>query len=168
MELFGPSDPRGWEAFAVVNDDVMGGVSTSRVAVEGGALVFAGTVSLENDGGFASMRAPLAPRDLRGYTGIELAVRGDGRRYKLTLRDAASNTAARVLHRAPFDTHDREMRTLRIPFEAFEAGFRGQPLPDAPPVDRQRISELGVLIADRQAGDFRLELHAIRAYAGPK
>ena len=43
-----------------VNDVVMGGVSDSLMQVsEDGTGVFAGHLSLENNGGFASVRAPL-------------------------------------------------------------------------------------------------------------
>ena len=41
-------------AWEVVNDDVMGGVSTSQFQVlTNGCAVFSGTVRLENNGGFA-------------------------------------------------------------------------------------------------------------------
>ena len=44
-----------WE---VVNDDVMGGVSTSQFEVlTNGGAVFSGTVRFENNGGFASVRS---------------------------------------------------------------------------------------------------------------
>src|SRR5512141_1740627 len=47
------------ETFRVINDVVMGGVSTSRLRSTGGAMVFEGEVSLENNGGFASFRGPV-------------------------------------------------------------------------------------------------------------
>ena len=137
MDLFLPSADAGWR-FAVVNDDVMGGVSTSRVAVEGQALVFS------------------------AYDGVELEVRGDGRRYQLTLRDADRSDA--VLYRAPFETRVGPVQIVRLRFSEFEARFRGRAVPDAPPLDRRRIRQLGVLIADRKAGDFRLEVRAVRAF----
>ncbi len=161
MDLFLPSADAGWR-FAVVNDDVMGGVSTSRVAVEGQALVFSGTLSLERGGGFASMRAPTGSLDLGAYDGVELEVRGDRRRYQLTLRDADRSDA--VLYRAPFETRVGPVQIVRLRFSEFEARFRGRAVPDAPPLDRRRIRQLGVLIADRKAGDFRLELRAVRAF----
>lgn len=39
----------------------------------GGALVFSGTVRLENDGGFASMRTRIDKRDLGGFISDEQA-----------------------------------------------------------------------------------------------
>ncbi len=162
VDLFDPRRAGAAKAFVVVNDDVMGGVSTSRVHVEGDALVFAGTVRLDHGGGFASMRATPPISDLGAFAGIELVVRGDGRRYKLNLRDEDGRDG--VVHRAAFETRAGERQTVRLPFESFAPAFRGRPVPGAPPLDRRRIRQLGVLVSDRQAGDFRLELLAIRAY----
>lgn len=162
MDLLDPSAPDVGAGFSVVNDDVMGGRSSSEVAIEGGAVVFAGTVRLDDGGGFASMRAELEETDLRRFEGIELVVRGDGRRYKLHLRDAVGREDVR--YQASFETRSGERRTVRLPFVRFEPRRRGRPVPGAPPLDLGRIRQLGVLVSDRQAGDFRIELHSVRAY----
>ena len=168
MELVDLADPEATRAFFVVNDDVMGGVSTSRLSRHGDSLVFSGRLRLEHGGGFASMRGPVGTRngrsalDLSDWSGIEILVRGDGRRYKLTLRDESG--ANEAVHRVAFETRSGETQTIQLPFEDFEAWRRGQRLVDAPKLDRSALRQLGVLVSDDQAGDFRLELLAIRAY----
>jgi len=164
MELLDPSASEATPGLSIVNDDVMGGHSTSAVAIESGAIVFSGTLRLDDGGGFASMRAELDEKDLRPFAGIELVVRGDGRAYKLLLRDARSRGDVR--YQARFETRAGERDTLRLPFSRFEPRRRGRPVPDALPLDRSRIRQLGVLVSDAQAGDFRLEVLAVRAYAG--
>ncbi len=163
LDLFDANRAAAQTPFVVVNDSVMGGVSTSRAALEGGVLVFSGAVRLENGGGFASMRTTLDPTDLSGFTGVELVVRGDGRRYKLQLRDQDDGSGG-VVHRAAFETRAGQRLTLRVPFTDLEPSFRGRRVPDAPPLDLRQIRQLGVLISDRQAGPFRLEVLAIRVY----
>ena len=80
------------QSFRAINDGVMGGVSTSRLRSTGGAMVFEGEVSLENNGGFASLRGPV--RFSEESAALLLTVRGDGQRYKLTLKlDDNSGTA---------------------------------------------------------------------------
>ena len=78
---------RGWRS---VDDDVMGGVSSSRIepGVDSGprGARFVGTVSLENNGGFASIRSTPAPLGLAGAEGLELELIGDGHTYKLSIR----------------------------------------------------------------------------------
>ena len=74
-------------AWTVVLDGVMGGRSSGRVEhAAPGTLRIAGTLSLENEGGFVHARTGVAPRALDGATGLLLRVRGDGRTYRLTLR----------------------------------------------------------------------------------
>ena len=68
-------------AWQVVNDDVMGGVSTSSFRVTNGIAVFRGEVSLENNGGFASVCSLPSRHDLAGCDAYVIRVRGDGRRY---------------------------------------------------------------------------------------
>ena len=163
MELFDPSRPGALQTVSIVNDVVMGGHSTSRVALDGDALVFEGTVRLDDGGGFASMRIDLPEAaDLTGFGGIELVVRGDGRRYKLHLRDDVGPESVR--HQVAFATDAGERLTLRLPFPDFEPRTRGRPVPDAAPLEQSRIRQLGSLVSDAQAGEFRLEVLAVRAY----
>src|SRR5208283_5014428 len=75
-------------AWQIVNDDVMGGVSASRFELIDGVAVFRGEVSLENNGGFASVRSSLARHNLAGCDSFVIRLRDDGRRYKFTVRTA--------------------------------------------------------------------------------
>ena len=80
------TDPQSGEWLAV-NDGVMGGLSQSRLRrTDDSTGVFAGVVSLENNGGFASVRASLENTDLSEYDGLTVRVLGDGKRYRLRLR----------------------------------------------------------------------------------
>ncbi|MDB6058257.1 MAG: Complex intermediate-associated protein 30 [Verrucomicrobiales bacterium] len=78
----------GWQ---IVNDDVMGGVSTSRFEVTtNGSAAFSGAVSLENNGGFASVRSSPVRHSIAGLHAFVVGVRGEGKRYKLTVRTEMS------------------------------------------------------------------------------
>ena len=53
-----------------INDDVMGGVSQSRFKLNsGGTASFSGNLSLENNGGFASVRASVIESELEDFDG---------------------------------------------------------------------------------------------------
>jgi len=79
-----------------VSDRVMGGVSQATVVVGQHAgrrcLRLSGEVSLENNGGFVQMALDLDPHggflDGSGFSGIRLAVHGNGERYSVHLRSA--------------------------------------------------------------------------------
>ena len=140
----------------VVNDGVMGGVSQSRLRQEAEGVVFEGEVSLRNNGGFASLRGPVAWAD--GTSALELAVHGDGKRYRLLLRmDSAPGAAS---YQCEFDALGPQ--THRFTAADFQATFRGR-LVSAAPLVFARVVEFGVLIADKQEGPFALQLRHIRA-----
>jgi NADH dehydrogenase [ubiquinone] 1 alpha subcomplex assembly factor 1 len=163
--LFDFSTERSIDDWVPIHDAVMGGVSTGRLEATGNETVaFAGLVSLENNGGFASVRSLPREHDLSGYSGLELRIRGDGRRYKINLR--TDPRAAGILYRAVFETRDDEWQTLRLPFEKFVPTFRGRIVREAPSLDLSRVTSLGLMISDGQAGPFRLEIAGIGAYVG--
>jgi hypothetical protein len=146
-----------------INDGVMGGVSQGRAQItEDGLLVFSGMVSLENNGGFASIRSEPSRLAIQGASGVRLEVRGDGHRYKLNLKlDAAFDG---IQYQAEFQPPAGEWVTATLPFSSFAPKFRGRPVPDAPPLEPSRVVTVGFLISDKQTGPFLLEIRAIRAY----
>jgi monofunctional biosynthetic peptidoglycan transglycosylase len=146
------------------DDVVMGGVSSSTLQIQPeGIAVFEGDLSLERGGGFASVHTELPQADLSAYDGLEMRVRGDGRRYRVRLR--AAPESASVTYHAAFETDPGVWKSIRLPFASFKARFRGRWVPDAPPLDLERITSFGWLVADKQAGHFRLEVDWVRAYA---
>jgi monofunctional biosynthetic peptidoglycan transglycosylase len=149
-------------AWEVVNDDVMGGVSTSQFQVlTNGFAVFSGTVRLENNGGFASVRSAPMRENFGGLTAFVLRVRGDGRRYKFTVRtDSGFNTP---LYQCSFTTKQDEWEEHRLAFCDFVPTFRGRVLTGVPPLNPAEATSVGFLIADKRSGPFRLEIDWIKA-----
>ena len=148
-------------AWPVVNDDVMGGVSTSSFRITNGLAVFRGEVSLENNGGFASVRSLPSRLDLNGADGFVIRVRGDGRRYKFTARMDSSFDSA--IYQCAFTTKQGEWAEYWLPLKDFVASFRGRVLTDVPPLNPAKVISVGFLISDQQAGPFQLEVAWIKA-----
>lgn len=152
IDFQAPDEPDRWRA---INDDVMGGISQGALRVEAGIGIFSGEISLENNGGFASVRRDPQAFDLGDATALALHVRGDGRRYQLRLyTDQLPSGAA---YRAQLQPSAGEWQHVSLPWSAFEAVFRGRKLANAPPLDPDAIRQVGLMIADRRAGPFRLE-----------
>jgi monofunctional biosynthetic peptidoglycan transglycosylase len=157
--LFDFTRPDAADGWTSVDDVVMGGVSESRfVSTENGAA-FVGTVSLEQGGGFASVRGPAGPYDWSDAQALRWRARGSAKRFQLVLHPADGRG---VTYRAAF-TATADWTTHTVALDALEPRRRGQAVPDAPPLDRSHVETLGWLIADRQAGDFRLELQGVQA-----
>ncbi|RPI38159.1 MAG: CIA30 family protein [Nitrospiraceae bacterium] len=155
-----PAEKSRWE---LVNDAVMGGISESRLTIEGGIALFQGEVSLENYGGFASIRSLPQDFGLDDYKGLIVRVRGDGKTYRLRLRTDAEYDG--IAYQSVFLTEPREWITVQLPFSGFVPVFRGRIVPGAPALSPDRIRRIGFMIADSQEGSFRLELEEVEAYA---
>ena len=147
----------------IVNDGVMGGISESRLSLDQqGFLVFEGRVSLDYGGGFASVRSILNRLDADPFDGILIRFKGDGKRYQLRLRQGDRMDG--VAYFRHFETKIGEWEEVFLPFHSFQASYRGRRLPDYPKLDTSRISQLGLMISDKQEGNFRLEVQRIALY----
>lgn len=145
----------------VINDGVMGGVSSSRfVSSESGFATFTGELSLENNGGFASVRAPVSPGALEGRKALILRVRGDGRTYQVRLR--TDRRFDGISYMARFETAKDEWREVTLPLDRFQPTFRGRRPAGAPPLAPEAVQQIGLLLADGTPGEFRLDVEWIR------
>jgi len=151
----------GWE---VVNDGVMGGLSKgSIVMAESGTMVFRGVLSLENDGGFSSVRSGEVQMDLSGAKGVVLRVRGDGRTYQFRLMTDARVRDRRVAFTAPLQTNAGQWAEVRVPFAAFKGTWRGEPVNEAL-LDPSKIQGFGFQLSDKKPGAFSLEVDWMKTY----
>jgi len=161
IDFSSPDEQDRWE---IINDAVMGGLSESRVLMtENKTALFQGVLSLENYGGFSSLRTHTGEFDLALYKGLMIRVKGDGKDYRLRLKmDTSFEGIAYQVH---FSTDQDKWTNARLPFDAFTPVFRGQVIEDAPNLDISGIQRIGFMIADKQAGPFRLEIHWIKGYS---
>jgi len=152
----------GEPTWVAQNDDVMGGVSKGGAKVIDGVLVFTGSLSLENNGGFAQVEIRNLRTDLSGKEGVKLRVRGDGRTYQLRLATNARHRGSRIAYRAEFPTRAGEWVDVVVPFADLAPSHHGDML-DGPPVDLSQVEEIGFLLGDGRAGPFSLEVDWMRA-----
>ena len=156
----GPDTPDlGWY---VVNDNVMGGRSEGGFEQTSGELIFAGSTNT-NGGGFSSIRTRALQLDLSNHAGIQLRLKGDGRRYTWQLQTNARWRGRRVSYWAEFETSKGEWSTVNIPFAHFYPQYRGYRL-DGPELDPGQIREMALYIYDKKDGPFELRLASINAY----
>jgi NADH dehydrogenase [ubiquinone] 1 alpha subcomplex assembly factor 1 len=152
-----------WNDWMVVNDSVMGGISQSRPEITNrDTLVFTGNVSLENNGGFASIRHVAEPFDLGRGEGVLLRVKGDGKKYQLRVR--TSDGFDGMAYKTDFQTVKGEWQEFRFPWNVFTATYRGRLIENAPALEAINIRQIGFLISDKQAGSFVLEIVTLVAY----
>ena len=145
------------------NDTVMGGVSRAQLAWNAAdELVWTGNLSLDNNGGFVSIFARDRWFDWTAYDGLEVVLTGGGRAIQVTAqrRDARVRAGG---YRALIPTESKGDTRVVIPFSAFVLKRFGRPIrgPDLRSGLGQ-IGRLGLLIADKQPGPFRVILKSMR------
>ncbi|BAY27021.1 NADH:ubiquinone oxidoreductase complex I intermediate-associated protein 30 [Calothrix sp. NIES-2100] len=162
--------------WGALDDVVMGGVSASNMQFVDNTALFAGNVSTANSGGFASVRTKNfdPPFNLLGYEGVELRVRGDGKRYKLFLRTDGKWDG--IGYGYSFDTVANTWINVRIPFADLIPVFRAKIVKDAPPIDASRVCSVQLMLSKFEydgalnphfsPGGFSLQVESIKAYSG--
>ncbi|MDD2809443.1 CIA30 family protein [Rhodoferax sp.] len=154
-----PTSTTNWQA---INDGVMGGASVSRLRFDAaGHAVFEGEVSLENNGGFASVRASQLNLGCADTVAYGLIAWGDGHTYKLNLRTDSGFDG--VNYQAVFTPAPGQWHQTILPVTAFEPNFRGRWVSGAPALQPEAVKQVGLMISDKQAGAFRLLIQNIEA-----
>ncbi len=145
-----------------INDVVMGGLSSCSFTLHPwGIGEFSGEVSLENNGGFASVRSKPELFDLEGFMGIKLQVKGDGKVYQFRLKTDKHYDG--LVYKTEFQSQT-DWQDIFLPFSKFKASLRGNEVYSAPDLNLKHIYQFGFLISNKQAGPFSLEVKTIIAY----
>ena len=156
-------EPMNVFEWIVVNDNVMGGISRSRVSINpDGYMLFNGNVSLEYGGGFASVRSSYENWEIGNFDGFVIKVWGDGKSYQFRCR--TGNNFDGVAYRHYFQTNNENWQEIRLPFSKFVPTYRGRILSDVKPLDSKAIRNLGLMISDKQSGNFNLKIAWIGVY----
>jgi monofunctional biosynthetic peptidoglycan transglycosylase len=117
-------------------------------------------LSLENNGGFASVRTKAKKLDLEKGDSLLVRIRGDGREYSMNLHVPRRLVA--FSYRSMIHTKEDEWIEVKLPLDQFQATSFGRPIRDAGPVDPQEVNGLGFLLGDKEAGPFELVVEWIK------
>lgn len=157
LMLFDFTSASDWSVWEIENDVVMGGKSSSELSKsEEGHAVFTGYVSLENDGGFASMQYHFDPKDIRGYEKAIIRLKGDGKAYQFRIKADLNERASYIF---TFQTTG-EWQTIEIPLSKMQPWYRGNKL-NQPNFNADQIQEIRFMIGNGKAESFRLEIEKI-------
>jgi hypothetical protein len=145
------SDLSEWQ---IVDDVVMGGRSAGDFSLtDAGHAVFKGQVSLENNGGFSSVRYVFEQKTVEAYSTVVLKLKGDGRRYQFRVKADRSDRHSYISY---FQTTG-DWQTIEIPLAEMYPSFRGMKL-NMPNYPGKDLEEIAFLISNKKAEAFRLEI----------
>lgn len=141
----------------VVDDNVMGGKSSGNFKLsEEGFGVFEGNISLENSGGFSSVRYGFPKISIKEFSKVILRLKGDGKEYQFRIKAKAEDAHSYIAY---FLTSG-EWQEIEIPLNTMFPTFRGREL-DQPDFDKDYIEEIAFLIGNKKKENFVLMLEKI-------
>lgn len=109
----------------VIDDGVMGGQSSGNFEInDEGNAIFYGKVSLENNGGFSSVRYQFSQKKVNSFTKIKVRLKGDGNRYQLRIKENRNDYYSYV---GTFQTNNT-WETIEIHLSEMQPKFRGRVL----------------------------------------
>ena len=145
------------ENWMVVDDGVMGGRSKGslRLTPEGHGL-FEGTVSLENNGGFSSLRYRFEALEVNSSSTVKLRLKGDGKKYQFRVKNSIGQYFSYIAY---FESSG-EWEEIEIPLEKMIPAFRGRKL-NQPNFSHNQIEEVAFLIGNKKRESFHLLIDSI-------
>jgi NADH dehydrogenase [ubiquinone] 1 alpha subcomplex assembly factor 1 len=148
------SDLKNWN---IVDDVVMGGKSSGTFTLNNkGQGVFEGAISLENNGGFSSLRYRLGKTPIQEATAIVLKLKGDGKAYQFRIKSNAMNAYSYV---SVFQTSG-DWQEIHIQLKDMYPAFRGRKL-NQPNFEKESIEEIAFLFGNKKQERFKLLLDKI-------
>jgi hypothetical protein len=143
--------------WVVVDDVVMGGRSNGNFHLNNeGKGVFSGKVSLDNNGGFSSVRHGFNKLNVEKFKSIVLKIKGDNKNYQFRIKNKSSDYASYI---TSFSSSG-EWQEIEIPLNSMYPSFRGRKL-DKPNFFHKNIEEVTFLIANKKNEEFMLLIDKI-------
>lgn len=151
----------GGQDWQIMNDGVMGGLSKGHIEMKEETLIFRGTVSLENNGGFTSLRGPYENYDLSNFETITV-------KYKSTGQDIAFRMELYERWFYPYfkknlPETDNEWQTISIPLSEFNEYRIGDATGKKMSAENlANVIRLGFNTNSKKASSFEFEVDFIR------
>ena len=143
--------------WSITNDSVMGGLSSSKMTVnDQGEGVFSGTVSTDNNGGFAMTRLPVNIVLHANMSKLIIKLKGDGKKYQFRIK---SKNEQRFWYVQSFQT-SKSTEEIELPLNKFYASFRGYKL-NVDNFSATTITEIAILIGNKKDEEFKLKINNI-------
>ena len=141
----------------IVDDVVMGGESNGRFSLDNdGHGVFEGKISLENNGGFTSVRYQFEKVAVTENSTVLITLKGDGKDYQFRIKDKSSTSYSYI---TTFKTSG-DWQAIEIKLSDLYPSFRGRKL-DLPNFESDSFEEIVFLIGNKKEENFKLALDRI-------
>lgn len=155
--LYNFTDQADISNWVIVNDDVMGGISSCKIRLDKeGNGVFEGKISTANNGGFSSIRLNIDKIDVKKDAYLKIRIKGDSKKYQLRIK---KNTRDYYSYVYSFNTSN-EWETITIPLRDMYPSFRGRKL-SMNNFNNNSFEQIAFLVGNKKNETFKLLIDSI-------
>ena len=157
---FGNSAEKNQE-WVLLSDNIMGGVTKSKIEYTNNSVLLSGNISLDNYGGFSSIKTKYKSVDLSDYNGIKIKFKSTNQKFAFTLEDNQNWTKPNF-KREFSPKKDDTWEELIIYFKDFQEVIIGEPTGNKMKSESlKNIVRMGIMTYEKKEGPFSLEVDYI-------
>ncbi|GMQ27479.1 CIA30 family protein [Algoriphagus confluentis] len=162
--IFDFGEGKNFGRWTIINDGVMGGLSQSQARLTEDGVLFSGTVSLKNNGGFVSLRGPLGRYDLSEFTFCEIRFKSDtDRKFELLIEKETPFHLPK--YRKKFGAKGEDWQIFRFELKELEISRMGNLIAQGiDPGELKELQRIGFILADKQEGSFTLQIDYLKFF----
>ena len=147
-----------------LTDNVMGGVSTSKLTTKSNSVQFTGTVSFDNNGGFASLRSGFGKYDLSAYNAVRIKFKSENQKFALTLDNSRNWWEPNYKYEFQSE-QSSDWKTVSFNLADFHEEIIGRKSGNKISNSiLKNICQIGIITNDKKEGPFSLEIDYIELY----
>ena len=157
---FGNSAEKNQE-WKLLSDNIMGGVTKSKIEYTNNSVLLSGNISLDNYGGFSSIKTKYKSVDLSKYNGIKIKFKSTNQKFAFTLEDNQDWTQPN--YKREFSSKkDDTWEEVIIYFKDFQEIVIGETTGNMmKSKSLKNIVRMGIMTYEKKEGPFNLEVDYI-------
>lgn len=149
------------QEWVLLSDNIMGGVTKSKIEYTSNSVLLSGNISLDNYGGFSSIRTKYKSVDLSQYNGIKIKFKSNNQKFAFTLEDNQNWTKPNY-KREFSPKKDDTWEEMIIYFKDFQEIVIGEPTGNTMKAKSlKNIVRMGIMTYEKKEGPFSLEVDYI-------
>ncbi len=147
--------------WVLISDNIMGGISKSKLEYTQNTMILTGNISLDNFGGFASVKTEFGKYDISQFKGIKIKFKSTNQKFAFTLEDSKNWTFPNFKG-AFTSTKPNTWEEKIILFKDFKEYQIGEPTGEKLlESNLKKIVRMGIITTEKKEGPFTIEVDYI-------
>jgi hypothetical protein len=150
--------------WVLISDIIMGGISKAMIKYTDNSVIMKGDISLDNFGGFASVKTRFKAIDLSTFSGINIRYKALNQQFAFTLEETQNWT--RPNYKKEFTSNKQDTWEIAtIYLKDFKEYVIGEATGEYINLSsRKNILRMGIISTDKREGPFSLEIDYIEFF----